>query len=125
MTGYEIAKLIHVGCALVSGAGFALRGWLYLGPRPVARSKLLKIAPHAVDTALLASALFLAISLGLSPGKAPWLMAKIAGLLGYIGLGLVAFRFGRTPAVQRGAFALALACFGYIVGVAITRSPTL
>ncbi len=125
MTSYEIAKIIHMSAALLSGAGFLLRGALYLRDNPAPRSKLLKIAPHVVDTVLLASALFLAISLQLSPGQAPWLMAKIIGLLAYIGLGLVAFRFGKRNGVRRGAFVAALVCFGYIVAVAASKSPTL
>jgi uncharacterized membrane protein SirB2 len=50
-------------------------------------------------------------------------LAKIIGLLVYIGLGLVALRPGRPTAVRAVAWVAALATFGYIVSVAITKNP--
>ena len=56
--------------------------------------------PHVVDTVLLLSALALAWMLRLSPGAAPWLAAKIGGLLLYIALGMLALRPGRPLALR-------------------------
>ena len=50
-------------------------------------------------------------------------MAKIVGLLVYIGLGMMALRLGRTPALRAIAWVAALATFGWIVTVAITKNP--
>lgn len=50
--------------------------------------------PHVNDTVLLASGIVLAITIRQYPGVSPWLTAKLLGLLGYILLGMVAFRFG-------------------------------
>ena len=61
--------------------------------------------------------------LGLSPIAQPWLAAKLVGLVCYIGLGLVALRFGGTKKVRRIAFAGALVTLAYIVGVALSRDP--
>jgi uncharacterized membrane protein SirB2 len=79
--------------------------------------------PHVVDTLLLASALGLAFWSHQLPGRMPWLTAKVTALLAYIVLGTIALKRGRTPAVRAGAFAAALAAFGYIVGVALTKDP--
>jgi uncharacterized membrane protein SirB2 len=52
----------------------------------------------------------------------PWLAAKIAGLVVYIGLGMVALRHGRTQRVRTVAFGGALMVYGYIVSVALNKS---
>jgi uncharacterized membrane protein SirB2 len=61
--------------------------------------------------------------LGLTLTTAPWLTAKIVGLLAYIALGMVALRFGRTRGTRAAAWIAALATFGYIVSVAVTKDP--
>ena len=82
-----------------------------------------KTLPHVVDTVLIASAIWLAWMLRLSPADAPWLAAKLVGLLLYIALGMVALRFGRTKGIRAIAWIAALLTFGYIVSVALTKSP--
>jgi uncharacterized membrane protein SirB2 len=79
--------------------------------------------PHVVDTVLLASAVVLAWQLRLSPLAAPWLAAKIIGLVVYIALGMVALRFGRTLRTRATALAAAVAVFAWIVSVAFTKDP--
>jgi uncharacterized membrane protein SirB2 len=81
-----------------------------------------RIAPHVIDTVLLASALWLAWQLG-TDGTRGWLWAKVIALGAYIALGTVALKRGRTRRVRVNAFAAALATFGYIVSVAVTKSP--
>jgi len=76
---------------------------------------------HVIDTVLLASALWLAWQLGRD--AAPWIAAKVVALLLYIVLGSIALRRGRTPGIRIAAFFAALATFGYIVSVAIAKSP--
>jgi uncharacterized membrane protein SirB2 len=44
-------------------------------------------------------------------------------LVVYFGLGTVALKRGRTRGVRVVAFAAAIATFGYIVSVAITKTP--
>jgi uncharacterized membrane protein SirB2 len=57
------------------------------------------------------------------PSRGAWLLAKIIGLVAYIGLGMVALKPGRPPAQRALAWLAALAVFGYIVSVALTRNP--
>jgi len=88
------------------------------------RRRWMRTWPHFIDTVLLISGIWMAINLHAHPGNSPWLGAKIVALLAYIGLGFVALRMGRSPAVRTTALLGALACFAYIVMVAMTRSVT-
>jgi len=119
---YLFAKGLHVGCAALSIGGFAARGVLMLADSPLLAAKPVRIAPHVVDTALLASAIWLAWNLGLGPFSHGWILAKILGLVAYIVLGVIALRRGRTRRVRAAAWVAALAAAGYIVAVALTRS---
>jgi uncharacterized membrane protein SirB2 len=119
---YAIVKSLHVGCAGASLALFVLRGaWMIPAPRRL-QQPWVKVVPHAIDTALLASALWLAWQLG-ADGTRGWLTAKVIALLAYIALGTIALKRGRTLSIRLAAFAGALATFGYIVSVALTKSP--
>ncbi|HSH06257.1 MAG TPA: SirB2 family protein [Burkholderiales bacterium] len=122
-TAYLVAKSIHVGCVVVSLAGFGARGLLMLAGSPWLSARFVRVAPHVVDSLLLASALWLAWLLGQYPFVDAWLTAKVLGLLAYIGFGMVALRRGRTRGVRIAALAGALAAAGYVVAVALTRDP--
>ena len=119
---YGAIKFVHTGAAALSISLFALRGaWMLRSPQRL-RQRWVRIAPHVIDTVLLASALWLAWQMG-TEGTRGWLWAKIVALLVYIALGNIALKRGRTRGVRIVAFAAALATFGYIVSVAITKSP--
>ena len=120
---YSTLKLVHQSAVAISLAGFVARGAGLLAGAAWVRARMAKTLPHIVDTILIGSAIWLAWILRISPANAPWIAAKVAGLVVYIALGMVAFRFGRTPAIRSGAFALALLTFSYIVSVAITKDP--
>ncbi|ABE46607.1 Invasion gene expression up-regulator, SirB [Polaromonas sp. JS666] len=120
---YLALKTVHQAAVALSLAGFFARGLASLLGAAWVRGRLARTLPHIVDSVLLVSALLLAWRLQLTPGAAPWLMAKIAGLLVYIGLGVVALRPGRPAAVRAAAWVTALATFGWIVSVAITKNP--
>ena len=120
---YGTLKTVHQIAVALSGAGFFARGLASLLGAAWVRSRLARTLPHIVDTVLLGSALLLAWMLRLTPGSAPWLTAKIVGLLVYIGLGIVALRPGRAPAVRGVAWVAALATFAWIVTVSVTKNP--
>jgi uncharacterized membrane protein SirB2 len=120
---YLLLKQLHVACAILSVIGFAIRGALMLRDSPLLASRLARIAPHVVDTVLLASAIALAWLGGQYPFAQSWLTAKVLALVVYIGLGTLALKRGRSKAARATAFALALATVLYIVSVALTRNP--
>ena len=120
---YLSLKHFHMGCAALSGALFLLRGIWMLRASPLLQARWVRIAPHAVDTLLLASAIGLAVWSHQYPGQQSWLTAKLLALPGYIVLGAIALKRGRTKGQRQGAFAAALALFAYIVMVAVTKQP--
>lgn len=82
-----------------------------------------RIVPHVIDAVLLASALGLIAILRQYPFVQNWLTAKVLGLVLYIILGTIALKRGSTKTIRATAWIAALIVFGYIVGVALTRSP--
>lgn len=120
---YATLKIIHQSAVTLSVLGFFTRGAAALAGAGWVRSRAARTLPHIVDTVLLASALAMAWMLRLTPGNAPWLTAKIIGLLVYIGLGVVALRPGIAKPVRAAAWVAALLTVGWMVSVAITKSP--
>lgn len=121
MSLYPLFKHLHVTCVVLSFSFFFVRGIWMMRDSPLVTRRWVRIVPHVVDTVLLASAIALAIQLELNPLATPWLAAKIAGLVIYIGLGVVALRRGRTRGTRIAAWVAALAVFAYIVSAAVTR----
>jgi uncharacterized membrane protein SirB2 len=120
---YHLTKSVHGLCALASFALFFMRGVWMLRASPQLSRRWAKILPHAIDTLLLASAIALTLMLREYPLTDAWLSAKLVGLLVYIGLGLVALRYGKTRGVRAAAWIGALAIFLYIVSVALAHDP--
>ena len=85
--------------------------------------RLVRILPHVVDSLFLLSGIGLVLVLRLPVFSQPWLLVKLAAVVAYILLGMVALRRGRTLAVRAVSYVLALAMFAYIVGVALSKSP--
>ena len=84
--------------------------------------KWVKTVPHIVDTLLLLSALSILYVFSWSVLDTPWLQAKIAALLLYIVLGMIALKYAKTRLVQAGAWCAGMMVFLYIVSVAVTKS---
>ncbi len=122
---YLILRHLHVTCVVLSGLGFALRGWWMLNDSPRLMARLTRVVPHVVDTLLLGSALVMAWLSGQYPFAQGWLTAKFFGLLIYILCGTMALKRGKTKAQRSLFLVLAITAYAYIVGVALTRSPWL
>jgi uncharacterized membrane protein SirB2 len=120
---YLSLKHFHMGCAALSGTLFLLRGKWMLRASPMLQQKWVRIAPHVIDTLLLASAIGLAVWSHQYPGQQPWLTVKLVALLGYIVLGSIALKRGRTREQRLAALVAALALFLYIGMVAVTKRP--
>jgi uncharacterized membrane protein SirB2 len=120
---YGTVKLVHQSAVALSLTGFFVRGLASFAGAGWVRGRTARSLPHVVDTVLLLSALTLAWMLRLTPGNAPWLLAKIVGLVLYVGLGVVALRPGGPLAIRATAWVAALATVAWIVSVALTKDP--
>lgn len=118
-------KTLHVTCALLSISGYLFRGVLMLRDSPLLNARLVRTVPHVVDTVLLLSAIGLALRIHQYPFVQGWLTAKVIALIAYIVVGAIGLRYGRTKRVRVVAWIAAIVIFAYIVGVALTRSPSL
>lgn len=123
---YLAVRHLHVTCVVLTICLFVLRAGLqFAGVDWRRRLPFLRVVPHVVDTLLLGSAIWLAWRSAQYPFVQPWLTAKVLALCAYIVLGKQALDPRRPVRARAVAFAGAVASVAYIVGVALTRSPTL
>ena len=124
---HMVVKHVHIVCVVLSISGFCLRGWLMMKKSALAgrqpERRWLRILPHVNDTILLAAALTLMVLIGQYPFVDTWLTVKIFGLITYIILGSLALKPGRSPQLRVAAGLAAIAVFGWIVSVALTKHP--
>jgi len=121
---YVALKHLHLTAVVLSFTLFVLRGVWMLIDSPRLRRPWVRVVPHVIDTVLLASALGLVAILHQYPFVHGWLTAKVAALVVYIVLGSIALKRGSNKPVRAAAWIAALAVFGYIVSVALSRSPS-
>lgn len=119
----EFVRHIHLTFVGISVFGFLIRGLWIIIESPLMKAKLVKILPHVIDTILLVSALVLAVKMGIKLSEHPWLQAKIAGLIVYVVLGVIAFKPTRPKKVRIIAFALAVVSVFFIISAAVSKSP--
>ena len=119
---YLILKFVHVAGAVLTIAGFGLRGYWIATGSAWSQHRVTKIAPHVIDTLFLLSGFGIVFVMHIQVMQQSWLLAKFTGLIAYIVLGVFAFRLGRTPQIKAIAFVAALSVYAYIVGVALTKS---
>jgi len=120
---YLPIKNVHMSLAILSLLGFVVRGWWSMRGSSILQRRWVKITPHIVDTLLLTTAILLMIILKQHPGNQGWILAKVIALVFYIGFGTLAIKRAPTPASKALFFGLAIATFGYILGVAIAHHP--
>lgn len=112
-------KNLHMMLAYLTAIGFVVRGLWSINGSDQLNQKWLKVAPHLVDTLLLTLGIAMAIQLSLSLSS-EWLIAKLLGLLAYIGFGVLTMRATAKP-VKILSFGAALLSVGYIFSVALSR----
>ena len=120
---YLLIKSLHVITGVATISGFVLRGYWMMTQSDKLQLKIIRIAPHIIDTLFLLTGMALISVLHLNAFSEPWLLAKFTGLIGYIVLGTVAIKRGSTLQIRVVSFVGALAVFAYIVGVALAKSP--
>lgn len=120
---YSLLKHLHLATIAVTLALFVLRGAWMMAGSPRLQARWVHILPHVNDTLLLASGLGLALLIQQYPLAHGWLTAKLIALIGYIVLGTVALKRGRTRRTRIAAWFAALLVFGYMVAVAVSHDP--
>ena len=123
MMDYVAIKVVHQSAVALSLTGFFVRGVASLSGAQWVNCRLAKTLPHVIDSVLLLSGLTLAWMLQATPVNAPWLVAKIIGLVAYVGLGVVALCPGYSAAIRVAAWVGALVSAAWIVSVAMTKNP--
>ncbi len=120
---YLALKHTHITFAVLSILFFTVRGfWMLTTPEKL-QQRWVRIAPHIIDTLLLASAIALTFTINQYPFSESWLTAKLIALIAYIVLGTIALKRGKSKAIRTLALIMALLCVGYIVWVALSHNP--
>lgn len=120
---YIVVKYVHVVSVVLSVGGFFLRGLWMMSGSPLLKRRWMRVLPHVNDSVLLVAALTLAWMSGQYPFVTGWVTAKIFGVIAYIILGALALRDASTLRMRIACWFAALAVFGWIVSVALTRHP--
>ncbi|HEY0876943.1 MAG TPA: SirB2 family protein [Zeimonas sp.] len=120
---YPQIRLAHIGFVVASGTLFTARAISTIAGARWSASKAARRASWLIDTGLLAAALLLLYVLRLNPFVVPWLAAKIALLLVYIGLGTMALRRAHSTTSRIAWSIAALACFAMMVSIARAHDP--
>ncbi|HET7396567.1 MAG TPA: SirB2 family protein [Gammaproteobacteria bacterium] len=120
---YPDVKYAHILFAAMSIGLFVLRGGsAILASKPLAH-RVWKILPHIVDTMLLALGVWLAAMLRINPLHVTWLGVKLLCVLGYIVLGVLAFRLKRPRWLRIMLFFTAVLLFAFIISIALLHDP--
>ena len=114
---------LHIGCVIVSGSLFCIRGCMVLASVPGANHMVLRSVSVVIDMTLLAAAIALTLIIHQYPFVQAWLTVKVLLLVVYIVLGVFALRRGRTRASRGVYFGAAVLVFLFIVTVARAHNP--
>jgi uncharacterized membrane protein SirB2 len=124
MAGYYLAlRHAHIGFAILSVSLFTLRGCLMLAQSPHVDSAWLRYPSYLIDTLLLTFALMLMSVIHQYPFVTGWLTMKVSLLVGYVLLGSIALKRGRTLAMRTAAFIAALLTVAFLYSVARAHHP--
>lgn len=120
---YPQIKQFHIFIALLSGTLFALRGGFALAGARWPRALPVKWLSYAIDTTLLTAALMLLTILPWAMFANGWLLAKLALIVAYVVLGVLAMRPHRERRERARYYAAALLAFAAIYGIARAHHP--
>ena len=123
LTFYPAIKQVHIAAALSSGAFFGLRALALLGGMRWPRLAPVRCLSYAIDTVLLTAAFMLLTILPKELFANGWLWAKLAFVLAYIVLGILAFRPQRPDMARMLLVVAAGLCFMQVYGIARFHHP--
>jgi len=114
---------LHIGCVILSGSLFTVRGLLHIANVASVNHWTLRLGSWLIDITLLAAAILLTLIVHQYPFVQAWLTAKVLLLVPYIVIGFIALKRTRTRRARIAAVAAALLIYVFIVGVAIRHNP--
>jgi uncharacterized membrane protein SirB2 len=114
---------VHILAVVLSGSLFALRGAFALAGARWPHAAGTRYLSYAIDTTLLTAALMLLTILPGAMFANGWLATKLALVVAYVVLGVLALRRGRTRGIRLGCFVAALLVFATIFGIARMHHP--
>ncbi len=122
MIDYLTLKSVHITLVVISVGLFVARAGPAIGAdrRP---SGWRRMAPHVLDTLLLASGVWLAVMVGWNPIVHSWFGVKLVLLVVYITLAALALKPRYSRAVRVLLLIGALAAVAGMAFTAITKSP--
>jgi len=119
---YLLLKYLHILCVAVSFSLFCVRGLWILKVYPPATERWVRMLPHVIDGALIASAVGMVMMSPLVRWPL-WMQAKLALLTVFVALALATFRTGAGRWVKGGLWMLGALLFLYITTVAVLKEP--
>ena len=90
LNAFLIAYTIHIAAVCLSGSFFLVRGIWMIQENTLLEKKIVRIAPHIIDTVLLTAGVMLSVLVQQYPGIDSWLTVKILALIAYIVFGVFA-----------------------------------
>ena len=115
---FILAKHIHVWCVVLSYALFITRILWKSSNSSRLKNPFVKIAPHAIDSLLLATGVTMAIILDLELFSVNWFSLKMVLLISYIGVGTIAMK---SQKFRKPLTAVATILFFNMIYLAINR----
>lgn len=122
---YPAVKHLHLTLIALSVLFFIVRFVLHLRQSALMDKKLVKVAPHVIDTFLLLSGLTLCFMIKQYPFVDPWLTEKIGAVVAYIALGVIAIKANRNKLFKVFAFLGALGWLFYAAKLAHFKQAVL
>lgn len=120
---YLPIKWVHIVAVALSGGLFAVRGAAAMAGARWPYAPIARYSSYGIDTVLLTAALMLATILPSAVFANHWLTAKLALIVVYIALGVLALRRRHSARVRLTCFVFALVAFGLVIGIAIAHHP--
>jgi len=121
---YYTIKIVHLATIAFNIGFFSLRFyWMLKKPRWVQLSWVRGLS-QLNDTILLAAGISLAVMSHQYPFTHHWLTAKLLALVVYIIAGSLALKWAKTKSARVFFGIVAFVTIGYILSVALTRTPS-
>ena len=122
---YPAIKHVHLTFVAASVLFFLVRFVLHMRQSPIMDKKLLKIAPHVIDTLLLLSGLTLCFVIQQYPFIDPWITEKLGAVMAYILLATISLKANKGKLFKVFAAFGAIAWVVYAAKIAIFKQAVL